>query len=420
MTKKIMLFYIFILIVLFLTGCWDSRELNTLGIVLVIGIDREGDQVLLTAEVIEPMPAKTKSGMEKGTSVKYVQGIGDNIFQAFRNITLKFDRRIFISHSKAIIFGEEFAKKPLTNELDIFLRDNEQRETAYLLVAKGAKAYEVMGINAGIEDIPGNYILKLIENFKYNSKAVNINLAEYIKHYHEIGKQPVLGLIEKKEKKQIYKEQKTSKDKEYELSVIGSVAFYKDELVGYLSGEETTGFNFIRDKVEESIVTFPNPITSIDKYSTATPPIESEVGFKGTKKEDMSTIKIVKSKTKNDIEIRDGDIILKTKITMRGTIGEMEGDIDISEKEGMKELERACSEQIRKEVEKVFIKAQKDFKSDIFGFGSLFHRKYPEEWNEIKDNWHNVFPDVDFQVEVETNAIRTGLINTPIKRIKGK
>ncbi len=108
MKKRIMILNIFVIMVFILTGCWNSRELNALGIALVMGIDLENDKILLTAEVIEPVPAKMQSSMERGSSVRYVQGRGENIFEAFRDITLKFDRRIFIAHNKIIIFGEYF------------------------------------------------------------------------------------------------------------------------------------------------------------------------------------------------------------------------------------------------------------------------------------------------------------------------
>ncbi len=58
-----------------------------------------------------------------------------------------------------------------------------------------------MGVAAGLEEIPGNYILKLVENFRYNPKTVNVNLAEYLRHFYDMGRQPVLGIIERKEKK---------------------------------------------------------------------------------------------------------------------------------------------------------------------------------------------------------------------------
>lgn len=420
MARKILFINIIIFIALVITGCWNAMELNALGITLIMGFDFEDGKVLLTAEIIEPMPAREKSSMEKGTAAKYVQGIGDNLFDAFRDITLKFDRKVYIAHNKVIIFGEEFAKKASISDIDLLIRDHEQRETAYLLIAKGAKAYEVMGVAAGLEEIPGNYILKLVENFKYNPKVVNVNLAEYLRHFYDMGRQPVMGIIEKKEKMQINKSKQAANNKEYELVIAGAAAFDKEELVGYLNWTETKGYNFIIGRVKTGIVTFPTSKISADTSSTPAPSVESNISSKRPTIIHRSTIDIIKFKTKRDIEIVDDNVILKIKIKLRGSIEEMIGNIDISKEENIKKMEKACSEEIKKELSSTILKVQKEFKSDIFGFGSVFHRKYPKEWAKIKDNWNDIFAEADVQIEVETNVIRTGLISTPIGRIKGK
>ncbi len=415
MKKKIILLNILIIMVFILTGCWNARELNTLGIALVMGIDLENDKILLTAEVIEPVPAKMQSSMERGSAVRYVQGRGENIFEAFRDITLKFDRRIFIAHNKIIIFGEDFVNGRSVNDIDLLVRDHEQRESAYLLMAKGAKAYEVMGVDAGLEEIPGNYILELVENFKYNPKVMKTPLSDFLKYFYGTDRMPILGVIEKIEKNKINKSGKGTSDKEYELSVIGSAVFFKDNLVGYLGGNDTKGVNFINGKVDQGIVTFPTPQATSGEASKG-----SKVSAKRTNKNNISTMRIVKVKSKKDIEVRDGNIVLKVKIKLRGSVGEVAGDLDISTEEGMHRLEKACSQQIKKGVESAFLKVQKEYKSDVFGFGSVFHRKYPEEWERISEKWNKIFSEADIQVEVETKAIRTGLTNTPINIIKGK
>jgi len=51
---------------IFLIGCWNARELNELGISLVMGLDEEGDDILLTAEVVDPSFTQ-KDGGECGT-----------------------------------------------------------------------------------------------------------------------------------------------------------------------------------------------------------------------------------------------------------------------------------------------------------------------------------------------------------------
>lgn len=415
MYRKAALLIVLIIFLFAQTGCWNARELNTLGIALVLGIDFEGEDVLITAEIIEPIPAKMESSMEKGSSVSYVQGRGGNLFEAFRDITLKFDRRVFIAHNKIIIFGEDFVNGRSVNDIDLLARDQEQRETAYLLIAKGAKAYDVMGVGAGIEEIPGNYILELIENHRYNPKTVDITVSDFLKHFYGMEKQPILGVIEKKEKIKMNKSKENAGEKEYELSVIGSAVFYKDQLVGYLNGNDTKGVNFINGNVEQGIVTFPTPSDkSMEKK------VVKSVSRKNTNTKNMSTMNIVKLKTKKDVEIKDGNIVLKVKVNLRGSVGEIVGDIDISTEEGIKALEEACSKQIKKGIEDAFVKVQKEYKSDVFGFGTVFHRKYPKEWSKINEKWNEIFAEANFQVQVKTNTIRTGLTNSPINIIKGK
>ncbi|WMM23810.1 Ger(x)C family spore germination protein [Tissierella sp. MB52-C2] len=401
--KKIIFLNILVILVLFLTGCWDSKELNKLGISLIMGVDMENDKVLLTVGFIKPISAQ-ESNMEQDVSVKYVQGVGNNMLEAFRDITLKFDRRVFASHNKIVIFGEEFAKQGLIDHIDELFRDREQRETSYILVAKGSKAYDVMGINPGLEQMPANYILNLVRNTNSNPKAMDTNFIDYIKHHYHKGHHPVVGIIQKRKREIVDKSASASKASEYELSILGSAIFDKDSLVGYLNGNDTKALNFFMDNVKMGIVTFPTPI-----------PLKNE-----GKSNSLSSVYIINNKTKNDVEILDGKIILKTKIKLRSSLGEVVGDIDISKEENIKKMEEACSKAIEEALKEALRKGQEVHKLDIFGFGLVFHRKYPKLWKEIENNWDEIFSEAEFQIEVDTNIIRTGLINTPINRVKVK
>lgn len=410
MKKRIFLPLLFIILIVFLTGCWNSRELNELGISLLIALDIEDDKVLLTAEIVDIHNIQESSGFEDSEgSIKYVQGIGNNILEAFRDLVLKFDRRIFASHNKVIIIGEELAKKGILSHIDELLRDREQRLSAYILIAKGSKAYEVLGVNNGLEEIPANYIFELVENVKDNPKTIDVNMVKYLKYYYKDGHHPITGVIEKIEKSKICSVEKESERKSYELSVIGSAVFDEDVLVGYLNGNDTKSLNFIMDNIKGGIITFPTPKSAVG--------LEGE--FKSVHK-DLSSMIIIKNKIKNDIEVRDGNIILKTKITLRGGLQEVVGSIDVSKQENLNEMETACSKAVEEGIKSAVKKAQEEFELDIFGFGSIFHRKYPEEWNKIEKDWDMNFSKADFEVEVETNMIRTGLINTSVIKKKEK
>lgn len=410
MEKKIIFISLFFILTIFLTGCWNARELSELGISLLMAVDIEGDKILLTAEVVDPTYTQESAGaVEQGSTVKYVQGTGNNIFEAFRDITLKFDRRIFASHNKILIFGEELAKKGLIRHIDELFRDREQRETAYILIAKGGKAYEVMGINSGLDQIPANYIVELVENIKENPKTVDINMIEYLKHYYHDGHQPIAGVIEKRERRTINQTVEKTGTQDQELSIIGSAVFDEDVLVGYLNGNDTKALNFVINRITGGPVTFPTP----------TPLVGKGMGPKPIHK-NLSTMVIIKSKTKNDIEIKDGNIILKTKVKLRGNLSEIVGNIDVSKEENLKEMEKACSKAVEEGIKNAVVKVQEEFGLDLFGYGLVFHRKYPEEWKNIKDNWDEIFSEADVEVEVETHMIRAGLINTPVPNEKGK
>src|SRR5690554_1050159 len=234
MKTKAFIFILINLLTIFLLGCWDAMELDELGISLVMGFDVEDEKVLLTAEVIQPVSSQTDNGSGNSSSVKYIQGIGNNIFEAYRDITLKFDRRIFRAHNKVIIFGEDFAKRGLATHIDELIREREHRETAYILIAKEAKAYEVMGINVGLEQIPAVYILDTIKNVKNNPKTMDVDFVEYFKNYFHEGHHPTTGIIERRNIRSI--DQTTEEETQtYGLSVLGSAVFDDDLLVGYLN-----------------------------------------------------------------------------------------------------------------------------------------------------------------------------------------
>ena len=410
MRRVIFFIIIAIIFLAVLTGCWSARELEQLGVSLIMGIDVEDERILLTVEVVDPIHMQ-KSGSEtdSGNSVKYVQGRGNNIFEAFRDITLKFDRRIFVSHNKVIIFGDEFARRGIVRHIDELFRDNEQRESAHILVAKGKKAYEVMGINNGLENMPADYILSLIKNFKLNPKAVDVNMIEYLRHYYHKGHNPYTGIIEKKKKRRIDNTGQGSENHDYELSVMGLAVFNEDILVGYLNGNNTKSLNFVANNIKGGIINFPTPVALVNKGTEA-----KKLHY------NLSSIIVIKNKTKNDIEIRDGEVILKTKIKLRGAIGEVMGDIDISKEKNIKQMEKACSKVIEKNIRNTVKKVQREFGTDIFGYALVFHSKYPDEWRKVKKDWNEIFSKARLEVEADTHIIRTGLINIPIIRKKGE
>jgi spore germination protein KC len=406
--KKIILIINILIISITLMSCTTgSRELDKLGIIMSTGIDLIDGKVLVTNEVM--MPISKPSEDNNSNHVIYLQHEGDTIFEAFRNATLTFDRRLLLSHNRVLIFGEEFAKRGVGDYINFFLYDAEPRETSYLLVAKGSKAYEVMGINEGLSDAPGKYLESLVDNNIHTSKTRSLTMNEYLKYYFQ-RKTPVLGVVEKQVKRIVNKERGQEEGYQRDvLNVEGGAAFYEDKLVGYYTGEEMMGFNFIIDEIKGGIIVFEVP----DKY------IAPDVKYQATKGK-YTSLEIRSSSTKNEIKIIDGKIKLTINVNLKGAIGEETKGLRLIELDVKNAIEEACSNKVKEYISMVMDKAQKEFKVDSFGIDALFHRTYPELWKEVSDEWSSVFSEIEYTVNVNTNILRTGLIDIPINIDKGE
>lgn len=402
MKKKIILTILTTIQMVLLTSCWSSKEINELGIVTLVTLDIEDGEIIVTAEVIVPKPPMGSTGSENKESAKYVQGRGKTLFEAVRNTTLQFDRRLYLPHNQIFILSEEFARAGLAEYTDFILRDHELRETAQLIVAEGSKAYELIGISGGIEELSGAYIESLVKGIKFNSKAVSTNIVDYMRNYYDVEIHPVLGRIEKKE--MTIEKVKGKKEKTTGLTIEGASVFNRGRLVGFLNGDETRGYNFVRNKIKGGVIEFPTPQTS---------KVRSRVASQILKGNGNTVVEINSSKTKNDIVVQDGRIILKTQVKILGMLGEETGNIDTSNVEALKLLEKSCSNHVKGQIGKVVKKVQDEYSTDIFGYGKLFHRKYPKEWKKIKNSWDDIFAHAEVLIDVNTRIVRTGLVNKP-------
>jgi spore germination protein KC len=386
-----------------LSSCTGGREIQELGIVTSIGMDIEDDKVIVTCEVINTTSGNTQSGSSTHSpkEVVFIQGEGITVFEAIRGTTLNFDRKLFFSHVNTIILGEEFAKKGIAEFLDLVLRDNEPRENMYILVAKGTKAYDVMGIKGDLSQSAGNYLHDVLEDSRYNGKSLNITVAEYYRYYYEASNEPVIGIVQKKEKRVIDEERKKIEPTKLILDVGGGAVTKRDTLIGYFTPDEMFGYNFIVDYIKGGLIVFNTP----KELSENKPIIGSEGKF--------TVVEILKSKTKKNVTITDGKIHLNINVKVRGALAEENKAIDISNMEVIDVLERASSEEVKKLISKTLNKGQKEFQQDNFSIGELVHHKYPKVWKKISKDWNNIFSEITYNINVETEIVKTGIINVP-------
>lgn len=387
--KKLLLISLGLLL---LTGCWDKRELNELGIVGAYGIDFDqntGD-VIVTTQIIRPSAMKKDNSGTK-TTVEYVTTNGKTIFEAVRNAAKQFDRRAYYAQSKVLVISERMAKEKMNNVVDFLTRSPQPRNTAWIIIAKRASINEILTAKKGVEDIQANYLSNVIKESTANSEAVKTNVLEIIKKLSGNGIHAVAGVME------VIKENSRFDDGKGEpattgVKYSGAAVFKRDKLIGYLDEKETRGFNWIMGKVKSGIINVPSPDNK-DKYIA---------------------IEIKRMKCSIKPEISGGKISFDIQVKAKGTLVEEQSLTDISKLPMLEKIVSAQEDVIETEIKRAIQKVKEDLRSDVFGFGQIINQKYPQEWKRIKNEWDKIFPTVDCTVEVIANIRRTGLLQKAV------
>lgn len=177
---------------LFLSGCWDRRELNELAITMAIGIDKVEDEYQVTTQVIVPSELSMKGGLGR-SPVTLFQAKGDTVYEAIRKLTRDSPRKIYPGHLRMLVIGEELAKEGIADSLELMFRDRELRYDFYIAIAKDMTAAEILNVTTTIEAIPANKMINALETSeKAFASTSGVTLDDLVADLVSDGKEAVL------------------------------------------------------------------------------------------------------------------------------------------------------------------------------------------------------------------------------------
>lgn len=379
--KSAFLFTIIIAMVLSMTGCWNRRELNTIAIVMGVGIDKgkKAEEIEMTTQIVDTssMKSGSKDG-ESGDSSAYLNltAKGTNVIEIFRGYTHEISRKLYLAHNQMIVFGNDYAKDGVHDCLDFFMRDHEARLTVNIFVAKG-DAKDIFKAKPELAKIPIADIARRLDIQSATSETASLSVMDLMSHLSSKTYSAVAPLVEIQQ----------NGDKKIAV-VSGGAVFKKDKVVGELDKKETRGFLWVDDKVKSGIV---------------------RVDLKG----EHADIEIIKSKSKVSAKInKDGTIQVKIKVDKTGSISNQTGPENFATPENIKLLENEEEKVIKKEIEGTIQKAQ-ELDADIFGFGEMIHKNHSKEWKKLEGDWDNIFKNINIDIEVKSTISSAGRLAKP-------
>jgi len=107
-------------------------------------------------------------------------------------------------------------------------------------------------------------------------------------------------------------------------------------------------------------------------------------------------------------KINKGKPEVDVNIKVKGNVGEVECQINLNDLDTIVELEKITEKQMEETVNLTIETLQKQYKSDIFGFGEAIHRSNPKEWKKLKEHWDEEFAGMTVNVKVDVKLVHTG------------
>lgn len=410
--KKLKIFVVLILCVslVTLTGCWDYSDIDRFAVVSGVAIDKPANDnsYHLTFEM-----ADISNGSESPINPFILESEGRSMYEAISNASLKSSFKLYFSHCSLFILSKDIAKEGILPIIDYINRDDVMRIKSHIAVSTMNTAKEVLLTSPTSENLVAYEISDLLlGNQKVSSKSPLVwlyQVADIVEGEGISLTVPAIKTISQDKsvdekgksggsgssgggKSESKSDTEGNKIKSTSIALIaGSGVFNQDKLIGFLTPDETQNFMFLQDKVKGG------PIF-----------IKKGVDGKGV------TLEMTESNTDITPEVKGNDVTMKIKIKTKASLIDNESETVYNTDEKTQKLAIIAGDQLKEQITKFIKKVQKDFNSDIFGFGRKIYQKDYKDWQTLNKNWKKNFSSVKVDVDAKVEIISTSVEKSKI------
>lgn len=355
-----------LMVVSLFSGCAQRKNLKDLSVVEGMGIDYDGENVVVTVQSLNL--AKEGNGAEalSGNVTMNTTGQGMNIISAIENASEGLSKNLFFGQNRILVFGMDMAENYMDKSLDYLLRSASSRADVSVCISD-EDASKIMESKENDAIVPAQSVSLLLETEEKAGLGVDISVFELLNLYNDKTSDIYLPVVKAGEKN---------------ASVSGIAVYDDNQIVSVLDKSDTRGFLFLTDKIETGLI-----IVESEKFG------EIGVGIITTKTR-------VKTKTEND------RIIYRVRIKSNLVLDEVEKGIttEIGEND-LKEIEAVVERKIEKVCESTFNECT-DKGSDCLRIGEVLAMYCPKDYARLSDDWDDYLKDVELDIKADCTLKR--------------
>lgn len=320
-----------------LTGCTSYIELNELGIVSAIGIEKENNHYIVSMTLITPEKEQGESAYNTIT----IKEEGNTIEESMDHVSHKSGKKLMISHLSYLAVDENIVKYSLNEVLNTFLQNEESRNNFPILLCHNLTPSTLLEEVSDVNQLP----LLLEWGQKEYATTVSLSLEEIMKM--RLKSDVVILPTIKKEENTILSN--------------GLSAIYHQSILK-LNEEETKSYLYLTDNIENTKI-----YTTIEQETIPLSVLENHTTISTSK--NHLTIEI-DSKIEANTSFSNNQI----KLSYEDSIKDMLTNF----------LEKARYEQI-----------------DFFHLSSIIYQNDPHYYEKEKNHLLTTFQyDIKFQTEL--------------------
>jgi spore germination protein KC len=359
--KLISVIAIFIFLAVFLTGCWDSVDINDKLIVTTIAFDVKGGEIWYYLEIANIESGKSKDAGESAGKYIIRKGHGKSLTETRDDLDTHLNEPLFLSGVQALVFTENFAKEYLVEYLYRFRVNETYRKKGLTVITKEdpEELYKIAHEkNASVGFLVEGIVETLDESGK-SFKRTTMRLIENLSANYTGILIPCIGLQDE------------------EISITGYSVINGPTVTGFLPVEESTCTMFF--KVDKPKFHFIVPYNDMNL-----------------------TLEVLLKKRKITPSYADGKINYDIKMEFRAELmyGDKKTPYNLEDAD-MREVTKILTAMLKQQISNAIERAQEEFACDYLQFDDIFRIKYPVEFQNM--DWGKEFPQAGTTVDVKVD-----------------
>ena len=373
-----------ILLLPLLSGCYNYRELNELGITTAVSIDYKDNNFYVIAEVINPIKQQDASSSNNSPFVNY-NSSSSSLQDAFRKVVLESPRQLYAAQLEIIVLSEEVVNNHLEEVLEYFARDPESRTEIKIIVAKTEDSTKAITLQTLLTSLSSSNIINSLDlQSKVLGMSYPVTLNELLNMYIDPYLEVVLPSMTLYGNYEIgdEKENITTSSPIAIVKIDGSTITKDNKILGYLDLEESKILNLINGKLKETII----KMNYYDGYIIFEP----------------NRIKVSR-----ELDIKNN--IIKINISGYSKTKEIQSNIDLKDPKEVEKLNKALNMELEKKITDTFNSIREKYGTDVFGFQELYYRTNYKYFKENCTNWYeDIYPKIKLEVKANVRLYEKG------------